>query len=155
MNTRVGQSEDAEALNQLRVDLELHNNLAAELLQLSRSESECLERSDTQGVTRIGRNRKQILPQLIDSLERLRFHRMRLQAGSSRDSKQAAMLEQLMRQTQDSVMRVLLADRSNERRWLQFRTREAMSSKLQVESKPSDMSQNHYVTNLYRRASRT
>ncbi|MSU63808.1 MAG: hypothetical protein EXS31_15645 [Pedosphaera sp.] len=126
-------------------DLRRNLNLYRELLVLIEGESHVL-RSPTEGsLFQHYSSKKALLPQLTESLEGLRRHRAWWQKAGPADRARWPEIPALLRQSQDSIMKIIVLDRENEQALL----RRGMIPARELPS--VNRQRPHFVADLYRR----
>ena len=126
-------------------DLRAHAALCEELLLLVERESQALRQPQSGSAFEFHQQRTRLLPQLNDSLARVKKHRadrQRLEPGARRQSPEVATW---IRSSQDLIMKVILLDRENE----QARLRHGLLPPNQLPA--ASRRRPHFVTELYRR----
>jgi len=124
-------------------DLRAHGALCEELLALAAAEREQSRAPDFAPGRHDGR-RKDLLPQLEQSLHRLRTHRSAWQGLSAPERARHPEIPRLIRTTQEVAMKVIVLDRENE---------QALLRRGLVPSRhlPPARQEPHYVAGLYQR----
>jgi flagellar biosynthesis/type III secretory pathway chaperone len=135
MNTR---QEMTDTLNQ-------HLAVCQELLQVAQQEGQALRRPDKPSLFEFYQRKKNLLPRLNQSLDRLRKHRVTWQILSSDERARQPETGLLMRRTQDLTMKLIVLDRENEQALL----RRGLVPPRQLPS--VNRQRPHFVADLYRR----
>ena len=91
--------------------------------------------------------RKKILAELTQSLDKVREHRVAWLKVEPTIRQEHPEIAELLRETQNLIMRILVLDRENEKAWLR---KGLVPARL---IPPAAKQQPHFVTNLYRRNS--
>lgn len=131
--------------SQMLSDLRMLQSICRELLALAERESQSLRSGQTESMGEASQARKGLLPQLNDTLAKVRQHRVLWQNLTAAERSTQPEIANLVRQAQEIIMRVILLDRDNEqgllrRGWIP--AREIPSAQRQ---RP------HFVADLYRR----
>ena len=132
---------------QMQADLRTHQAISRELLVLAERESQALRLGQTAALQEIYQSKKILLPQLNESLEKVRQHRILWQTLSVTERSAQPEIGYLVRQTQDLIMRVILMDRENEQGLLRRGLIPAREIPSVQQQRP------HFVASLYRRQS--
>ena len=97
---------------------ELNRNLATykELLEVVESEGRSLRSDDSAPDNPLTGTdaRKELLPRLNESLDKLRKHRLAWQQASPQEHQAHPEVETLLRRCQDLIMKIIMQDRENE-----------------------------------------
>jgi non-ribosomal peptide synthetase component F len=126
-------------------DLKRHLQLCEEILALLARENQSLRDPAQPSQFEACQARKAILPQLEESVRALRSHRDAWRALSPEEKKRHAGISQLLRQTQETIMKALALDRENEQSLL----RRGLIPARHIP--PASRQQPHFVADLYRR----
>jgi len=133
-----------EILTDLAANLRESLSLYQDLLRLVESENKVLRHPRPESPPRESSVRKQLLPRLEEALDQLRRHRNAWTQLTPEERQRQPEVGALLRQCQDTIMRVLLLDRENEQALLRH-------GFLAPRHLPSHQSQRPgYVANLYR-----
>lgn len=132
-------------LHQMLSDLRAHQALSRDLLALAEQESQALRHGHTAQLEAISQTRRQLLPLLSESLEKIRAHRANWQLLTPAERAAQPEIAFLIRQTQDLIMRAILLDRENEQALLRRGLIPARELPSAQQQRP------HFVANLYRR----
>ncbi len=132
------------ASSQLLADLRQHLELCRELMAIVERESQALRQPEP-GVGLEFFQKKNLLPPLIQSLNRIRRHRVDWQQRGASERAQEANLGPLLRETQDLIMKIIVLDRENEQALLRKGLVPARHLPHPNRQRP------HFVTDLYRR----
>lgn len=126
-------------------DLRAHQALCQELLAIAQDEAETLRRGDHPSLCALSQQRKNLLPRLDESLQRLRQGRVELKKRSPEERAADSEVRQAIRQTQELCLKFMVLDRENEQRLLR---RGIVSIRPPARTEPPRA---HYVADLYRR----
>jgi hypothetical protein len=135
------------SLPQMLADLRAHQSLCRELLALAEKESQALRQGQTDVLREVSTARKPLLPQISNSLEKVRQHRILWQNLTAAERAAQPEVAFLVRQVQDLIMRVILLDRENEQGLLRRGLIPARELPSAQQQRP------HFVAGLYRRQS--
>jgi hypothetical protein len=126
-------------------DLQEHLQLAQEILSLVERENVALRQSDGPGPELV-ELKKEFLPRLTDSLERLKLRRAEWTGLPAEVRAAHPQIAGLLRQNQDVIMKIIVLDRENEQALL----RKGMVPARHLPS--PNRNRPHYVADLYRRS---
>ena len=133
----------AEMIN----DLRQHEALCEELLAVVTSENGGRRGIDPVPAAETFRAKRELLPRLDQSVERLRAHRLHWQRLDPAERALHPEVAALLRQNQDLIMKIIVLDRENEQGLLR-------SGLVPARQLPSANRQRpHFVADLYRRNS--
>jgi hypothetical protein len=128
----------------LQLDLNRHRDLCQQLLAIVERENQALRQPESSvGLEYF--QKKNLLPSLIQSLNRIRQHRVDRQQQDAQERVPDVHLASLLRQTQDLIMKIIVLDRENE---------QALLRKGLVPARhlpPANRQRPHFVADLYRR----
>ena len=133
------------ALHQMLADLRQLQSISRELLTLAENEAHALRHDGTAELRVAGDRRRELLPRLDETLEKIRVHRKQWQLLTAGERAAQPEIGYLLRQTQDLIMRVVLLDRENEQGLLRRGLIPAREIPSAQQQRP------HFVANLYRR----
>ena len=133
-------------INSISADLREHKALCDRILSLTESENRWLRESgDSSPVFSSCESRKNLLPALDKSLDKIKGHRVHWQKMSPDARGRHPEVESLLRQNQDLIMKIIVLDRENE---------QALLRRGMVPSRnlpPVQRQRPHYVADLYRK----
>jgi hypothetical protein len=129
----------------LAQDLQAHLQLCQDILALAQRENRSLRASDQPSQFESYQTRKQLLPKLQHSADRLRRHRAVRQDTSPDHPTHPPEVAALIRQNQDLIMKILVLDRENQQ-WL---LRRGLVPPRHLP--PASSQRPHFVADLYRR----
>lgn len=127
-------------------DLRAHQSLCRDLLALAERESQWLRSGNSASTPESNPARKTFLPQLTESLARLRRHRETWQKLTAQERAAQPTVSFMLRQVQDLIMRIILLDRENEQALL----RRGMIPPREIP--PAQQQRPHFVAGLYQRS---
>ena len=130
---------------QMALDLRSHLSLNMDLLQHLARESQCLRQLDSTEFTSAAEARREVLPRLEDALQRIRSHRSYWISLSPELRATKHEIQNLLRQNQDIIMRMIVLDREKE----QLLLRRGLIPPKHLP--PAQRQRPHYVASLYRR----
>jgi hypothetical protein len=131
----------------LAKDLQENLDLYRGILQLLESENQALRDPGASQITSLFASRKEYAPKLDQSLARLRRHRADWSRLTAEERARHPDVATLLRLCQDTLMKLLVLDRSNEQTMLR-------RGLLAPRHLPSHQSRRpHFVADLYRRQS--
>jgi hypothetical protein len=130
---------------QILEDLRRHLALCQEVCAQVERESHLLCQDDERSAFASYQERKDLLPQLEESLNRIRGHRLVWQSLDPAARAQYGKLSELVKANQDLIMKIIVLDRENEQALL----RKGFGYKRP--SLPAPSSRPHYVAGLYHR----
>ncbi len=130
-------------------DLRAHLALCEELLLMVEREHQMLHAPGGSSPKEFAQLRKNLLPRLDQSVARMRKHRMDWQRLDPAVRKQTPEVCSLLRLNQDLSLKIILLGRENEETLL----RRGMLPASQLP--PAERQRPHFVSDLYRRHSRT
>jgi hypothetical protein len=136
-------SPPAAMAQDLRRNLELYR----ELLGLVEAEHRALHQPGAASLSATCAAKKNLLPRLATSLDQLRQHRAVWHRVDASERARHPEIGALLRQCQDSVMKIIMLDRENE---------QALLRRGQVPARhlpPANRQRPHFVAELYRRQS--
>ena len=133
------------ALHQMLADLRQLHSISRELLTLAENEAHALRHDGMAELRVAGDRRRELLPRLDETLEKIRAHRKQWQLLAAGERAAQPEIGYLLRQTQDLIMRVVLLDRENEQGLLRRGLIPAREIPSAQQQRP------HFVANLYRR----
>jgi len=102
------------AIEEIAEDLVSHQSVCEELLTLARQQHQSLSNPASSGGLELAPERKAALGRLSELVDRLRRHRHTWQAAAPSVRAAYPGIQQLLRSTQDLIMKVLVLDRENE-----------------------------------------
>ncbi len=129
-------------------DLRAHQSLCRDLLTLAERESQWLRTSVSNPAAAAPESnpaRRAFLPELTESLTRLRHHREAWQKLTAQERAAQPTVGFMLRQVQDLIMRIILLDRENEQALL----RRGMIPPREIP--PAQQQRPHFVASLYQR----
>lgn len=128
-------------------DLENHRKLCETILSLVESESSRLRADDSISAPDLIATKKNFLAQLSESLNKIREHRMAWLQLEPAVRQGYPEITELLRETQNLIMKILVLDRDNE---------QAMLRKGLVPARhvpPASRQRPHFVSSIYQRHS--
>ena len=126
-------------------ELNVHQTVCRELLAIAEGEGQALRREDSPSLFEFCQLKKNLLPRLNQTLDRLRKLRVKWQSMSSDERARHPEIGPLLRRNQDLAMKFILLDRENEQGLLR-------RGLVPVRELPSANRQRpHFVAGLYRR----
>jgi hypothetical protein len=134
---------------QMAVDLRAHEALCRELLAVVEQENTGLRQAESNATFQFYRTRKNLLPRLDDSLQRLRRHRQTWQRLSLEERAQQSDIGSLLRLNQALTMKILVLDRENGQALL----RKGLVPPAHLP--PANRQRPNYVASLYARQSQS
>jgi len=126
-------------------ELNTHLAVCRELLAIAEGEARALGRDDQPSLFEFCQLKKNLLPRLNQTLDRLRKHRVKWQSLSSDERARHPEIGPLLRRNQDLAMKFILLDRENEQGLL----RRGLVPPRQLPS--VNRQRPHFVAQLYRR----
>ncbi len=133
----------AEMIN----DLRQHEALCEELLAVVTSENGGRRGSDPIPAAETLRAKRELLPRLDQSVDRLRAHRLHWRGLDPAERARHPEVAALLRQNQDLIMKIIVLDRENEQGLLRSGLVPARQLPSAIRQRP------HFVADLYRRNS--
>jgi hypothetical protein len=130
---------------EFQIDLEAHQRVCEELLEVAGDEHEALRDGESYQVGCHDSRRKDLLVRLNKFLNRLQTHRLHWQKLDPRERAEHPQISRLIRRAQELAMKVIVLDRENEQALLR---RGFLPARQLARSIPA---QNHFVSDLYRR----
>ncbi len=132
--------------NSISADLREHKSLCHQILSLTEHENVWLQQAgESSPVFSSCETRKNLLPALGKSLDKLKSHRTRWQQMTPEAKGKHPEVESLLRQNQDLIMKIIMLDRENEQGLL----RRGMLPSRSLP--PVQRQRPHYVADLYRK----
>ncbi|MDX1952373.1 MAG: hypothetical protein SFY81_09310 [Verrucomicrobiota bacterium] len=133
----------------LKEDLQAHLRLYREILSVVERESHSLKQAESTSSAAFDlfQAKKNLLPVLNDSLDKLRQHRATWLRLDAAERSQHPEIASLLRQNQDLIMKIIVLDRENE----QILLRRGMLPSKHLP--PANRQRPHFVADLYRRSS--
>lgn len=126
-------------------DLKDHLRIAREILVIVEKENVMLRSADDSTALEAARGKKAVLPELNDSLARLKKQRAEWLRQPAEERARHPEIAGLLRQNQDVIMKIIVLDRENEQALLR-------KGLVPPRHLPSPNRQKpHYVADLYRR----
>jgi DNA-directed RNA polymerase subunit H (RpoH/RPB5) len=122
-----------------------HLAVCQELLAAAQREGQCLRRPDKPPLFEFYQIKKNLLPRLNETLDRLRKHRVNWQRLSLDERARHGQVGTLLRRNQDLTMKIIVLDRENEQALL----RRGLVPPRQLP--PVNRQRPHFVADLYRR----
>jgi hypothetical protein len=135
------------AIEEIAEDLLAHQSVCEELLNLARQQHSLLASPESSGGIELVPERQAALGKLSELLDRLRRHRHAWHSAAPSVRAAYPGVQQLLRSTQDLIMKVLVLDRENEQGLLH---RGLVPPKHMP---PADRQRPHFVADMYRRNS--
>ncbi len=126
-------------------DLQAHLALCHELLETLEKERQLLRQEQTPSLFEVYQTKKNLLPRLNQSLDKLRKHRVNWQRLNSTERAQYPEVGPLLRQNQDLIMKIIVFDRENEQGLL----RRGLIPAREIP--PANRQRPNFVAELYRR----
>ena len=126
-------------------DLQAHLTLCRDILSVTEGEGRLLRHPETPSMFELYQRKKDLLPRLTESLDRLRKHREIRQAAGAGTGTRPPEIEALLRQNQDLIMKIIVLDRENEQALLRRGLVPARELPSVNRQRP------HFVADLYRR----
>jgi len=148
MNTEThfaGNQPAARRFTELALELQNYRDLCREFLALFTEENQALRRPDPWSPTPFNQERKRLLPRLESGLMKLRSFRQWWERMPASDRESCGDVEDLFRDIQNLLPRILLLDRENQREMLRRGLIPA------AELPPAAGQRPNFVANLYRR----
>ena len=133
------------ATNEMLQDLRANLSLYQELLTVIEAEGRALRQPEDPSLFSTFSARNSLLPRLTESLGQLRKHRARWQTLDPAERVKHPEAAALLRQNQDSIMKIILLDRENEQGLL----RRGLVPPRELPS--VNRQRPHFVADLYRR----
>jgi len=130
-------------------DLSGHLALCQEICAQVERESQLLQSSDEQSTFEAYRKKKGLLPQLEESLNRIREHRNTWRTLNPEERAHYSKVPALVKANQDLIMKIIVLDRENE----QVLLRKGLGRSRPPTLAPAPHA--HYVAGLYHRNART
>ena len=130
-------------------DLRAHLALVGKLWDVAEREGQHLRRPEGEGESEASQARRQLLPQLNGSLDKLRRHRVGWQQLPAGERIRRPEVASLLRENQDLIMKTIVLDRENE----QMLLRRGLVPPGQLPS--INRQRPHFVAELYRRQTRS
>jgi hypothetical protein len=130
---------------ELSVELRRHFELCQEVLSLIEKENRLLRGPEAPDLKPLGTTRKNLLPRLTASINRLRQQRLLWQQLEPAQRARHPEISAWLRQNQDLTMKIIMLDRENE----QLLLRRGLLPPNQLP--PVQRQQGHFVSELYRR----
>ena len=96
-------------------DLSAHEALCKELLAIAQGEAETLRRGDNPSLFELCQRRKNLLPRLDHSVQRLREGRMEWKARAQEERDGQADVRRLLRRNQELCLKIMVLDRETSR----------------------------------------
>ena len=131
--------------SELGVELRHHFELCQQVLSVIEKENHLLRSPEMPDLKPVGLLRKNLLPQLTASINRLRQQRLLWQQMEPAQRARHPEISAWLRQNQDLTMKIIMLDRENE----QFLLRRGLLPPNQLP--PVQRQQGHFVSALYRR----
>jgi hypothetical protein len=126
-------------------DLKEHLRIAQEILVIVEKENVILRQGDDAAAQTMLADKKAVLPELNESLARLKKQRAEWTRQSAEERARHPEIAGLLRQNQDVIMKIIVLDRENEQALLR-------KGLVPPRHLPSPNRQKpHYVADLYRR----
>ncbi|MBC8001824.1 MAG: hypothetical protein H7X97_04470 [Opitutaceae bacterium] len=135
--------------NELLQDLRANLSLYQELLAVIEAEGRALRQAEDPSLFSTFSARKGLLPRLTESLGQLRKHRAQWQTLDPAERARHPEAAALLRQNQDSIMKIILLDRENEQGLL----RRGLVPPRELPS--VNRQRPHFVADLYRRQAKS
>ena len=129
----------------LSQDINAHLVLSQEVLALVEQEAQALRQGEEARRFEFFTARKALLPRLDESLARLKRQRIEWQRQSVAERARQPEITALLRQAQDTIMKVLVLDRENEQQLLRRGLVPPKHLPAPERQRP------HFVANLYQR----
>ena len=126
-------------------DLRGHQTLCQELLAAVEREALALRGSDSAATFDLYRSKKTLLPQLDESVAKLKQHRVNWQRLPPTERAQNPEIAALIQLAQELIMKIIVLDRENEQALL----RKGLVPARQLPS--AHRQRPHFVSDLYRR----
>jgi flagellar biosynthesis/type III secretory pathway chaperone len=101
-------------------DLDAHLDLCQRMLRVVEMERDALRESDAPRLQNLQESKRDLLPQISASLDRIRQHRRAWQALNPAERSRRGDAPARMRQLQDLIMRIIVLDRENEQTLLRL-----------------------------------
>lgn len=128
-------------------DLKAHRDLCERILAEAGAEQGRLEGKGGEKLPELTENKKKILAQLTQSLDKVREHRVAWLKVEPTVRQRHPEITELLRETQNLIMKILVIDRENEKIWL----RKGLVPSRQIP--PVGRQRPQMAANLYRRNS--
>lgn len=135
---------NAPSSSALLADLHQHLELCREIFSIVERENQALRRGDAK-LSEEFLKKKNLLPTLNQSLNRIRQHRVEWHKRSPQDRAREAGVGMLLREVQDLIMKIIVLDRENEQALLRKGLVPARHLPHANRQRP------HFVADLYRR----
>jgi hypothetical protein len=126
-------------------DLKEHLRIAQDILVIVEKENVTLRNSDDAAAQAMLADKKAVLPELNDSLARLKKQRAEWLRQPAEERARHPEIAGLLRQNQDVIMKIIVLDRENEQALL----RKGLVPPRHLPS--ANRQKPHYVADLYRR----
>lgn len=128
-------------------DLKTHRELCEQILAQAGEEQGMLEREESEKIFQRAEAKKKVLAELTQSLDKVREHRVAWLKVEPTVRQRHPEITELLRETQNLIMKILLIDRENEKAWL----RRGLVPSRQIP--PVGRQSPKIAANLYRRNS--
>ena len=128
-------------------DLQKHRELCERILADAGEEHALLEGENKEQLHQLAESKKKVLAELTQSLDKIREHRVAWLKVEPTVRQRHPEITELLRETQNLIMRILVLDRENEQAWL----RRGLVPARQIPA--ARRLQPHLAASLYRRNS--